>query len=185
VFSFTSARERALWAGAAVVGVTILGSILPGASVAAQLRERGLLGPTTAAFLVAIAVLVAGAAARPPARWRTWSVLVAAGAIGAAGCQRPGYLTERVHVVEYAALALLLEGALRARRGASGSFDRIPLVLALGATAFAGCIDEGLQALVPTRVGDPRDIVLDATSGALALGIAVAYRAACARDARP
>jgi VanZ family protein len=178
---FTSPAERTLWISAALVAAVILGSILPAATVAAALRARGLLGPLTATFVIAAGVLVALFAARSRPRWRAWSVLLAAAATTAVLVSLLENLSERVHVVEYSALALLVEGALRERRGTESALEPRAWALAALATTACGLIDEGLQGLVPERVLDPLDVVLDTGSGLLALSFGVAYRAALAR----
>lgn len=179
-----SRRERTLWAWAAGICALVFASILPAASVATALRERGLLGATTLAIVGAASLGVLVMAARRPARWRVWSVLALAAAVTGLVVSTLDNLSERVHVVEYAALALLVEGALRDRLGASRPLEPHAWGLAALAASACGLVDEALQGLVPARVCDLRDVVLDGGSGATALAFAVAYRAARTRDVR-
>jgi hypothetical protein len=169
-----SRRERTLWAWAAGICALVFASILPAASVATALRERGLLGATTLVIVGAASLGVLVTAARRPARWRVWSVLALAAAV-------TGLV---VSTLEYAALALLVEGALRDRLGASRPLEPQAWGLAALAASACGLVDEALQGLVPARVCDLRDVVLDGGSGATALAFAVAYRAARTRDVR-
>ncbi len=68
---------------------------------------------------------------------------------------------ERLHFLEYGLLGLLVHHA-GTRHGSRLSF---PLLLAI--TTLAGVFDEGIQHLLPNRVGDLRDILLN-TGGGLA-----------------
>lgn len=62
---------------------------------------------------------------------------------------------ERVHILEYGLLALLFYWALRPAAGATA------LLLAGVAAATVGVVDETVQWLVPTRVGEIRDVLLN------------------------
>jgi VanZ family protein len=66
---------------------------------------------------------------------------------------------ERIHVLEYGLLALLFYRAL------SPLGDLRALAYPVLATALAGIADEWVQWLVPTRVGDVRDVALNAGAG--------------------
>lgn len=62
---------------------------------------------------------------------------------------------ERVHILEYGLLALLFYWALRPAAGATA------LLLAGVAAAAVGVVDETVQWLVATRVGEVRDVLLN------------------------
>lgn len=62
---------------------------------------------------------------------------------------------ERVHILEYGLLALLFYWALRPAAGATA------LLLAGVAAAVVGVVDETVQWLVATRVGEIRDVLLN------------------------
>jgi VanZ family protein len=66
---------------------------------------------------------------------------------------------ERIHFLEYGLLGLLLVKA-------SGKSTFIfPLLLVI----LAGSVDEFIQLLLPSRVGDLRDVAMNATGGALGI----------------
>ncbi len=84
---------------------------------------------------------------------------------------------ERVHLLEYALLAVLYQRALGARFAGLGRW-----VLSLEAVAFVGLADETVQWLTPVRVGDGRDLLLNVYAGLI--GVVLAWALAPA-DARP
>jgi hypothetical protein len=77
---------------------------------------------------------------------------------------------ERIHVLAYGLLAFLFARAFAPRR------DPSTWLLAFLATALFGILDEWLQWLVPTRVGDLRDVGLNA--GAALPGLLLAWAVA-------
>jgi len=176
-------RERRLWIYAACCLATIYAAVYPGQLVLDGLRRRGLLRWTiAAAFLAAAASLLFLAARRRPG-WREWAVLVVGAAAYVPIVASLPVLQERLHFIEYGLFAGLCEAALRERW-------RVPALalapracgVALAATAAAGWIDEALQALVPHRVYDLRDVAFNAAAGLLALALLAACRGARARD---
>jgi VanZ family protein len=91
---------------------------------------------------------------------------------------------ERLHFLEYGALAGFVEAALRERWqvATDGSRSAAATTLAAVTTALLGWLDEGIQLLVPTRVYDWRDVGFNAAGGALLLALANLRRWARARD---
>lgn len=75
---------------------------------------------------------------------------------------------ERVHVLEYGLLGFLLYRALFPRRGEGGG-DPALFVLALAVLSTAGTLEETVQWLVPRRVGDIRDVGINAVSALVGL----------------
>lgn len=81
-------------------------------------------------------------------------------------------IIEKLHIVEYGLLALLLYRALlrgpSASEGAAAATcgDLSLLILPLLGVCLAGTLDETVQMLVATRTGDVHDIGLDVYSGA-------------------
>lgn len=70
---------------------------------------------------------------------------------------------ERFHILEYGLLAGLFYWALRPGAG------RLALLMALLAAAIFGVLDEAVQWLVPTRVGEMRDVLLNWSAAAIGL----------------
>lgn len=81
-------------------------------------------------------------------------------------CWRLAIPEEVTHLLLYGPLGLLLEAALARRRPAG--WRRTCLAVALA--ALIGLSDEGLQALMPDRIFDSRDVWFNALGAALPLG---------------
>lgn len=79
---------------------------------------------------------------------------------------------EKIHVLEYGALAFLLYRALLGRQAGAGD-PSLPALTFLGAT-LAGTADEWVQFLAPLRVGEIRDVAMNATAGLSGLLFALA-----------
>lgn len=90
---------------------------------------------------------------------------------------------ERTHLVEYGVIGVLIHEALAERVSNGRSVPAVPL-LAILATATLGSIDEGVQALLPSRVFDLRDIVFNALAGLMAVTASVALAWARRRSER-
>jgi hypothetical protein len=129
------------------------------------------------AFLVAVLASVALAAALAwrafaPLGPRACATLALGAAIYAATAWRlRGNAVEAVHVVEYGVL-----GALALRALAHGGRDALLAPAAALLASSVGAVDELIQWLVPARVGDLRDIAVNALAASggpalLALGV--------------
>jgi hypothetical protein len=132
------------------------------------LRDRGLLRPS-----VVIAFAMAGTAILwlvfRDARNRTWRVALAlllAGATYALVIFPMKSPEEKIHFVEYGGVAALAYAA--APRRWTGWKRYAGCALFVGA---AGWIDEGIQALLPSRFYDLRDVGFNAAAGLMALGM--------------
>ncbi|MFH1045795.1 MAG: VanZ family protein [Candidatus Omnitrophota bacterium] len=80
---------------------------------------------------------------------------------------------ERIHFVEYGILAVLIWRALR------GNFSNNAVYLwSAMLVTLAGFIDECIQYRLPTRVYDNRDVLVNAFSGILALGLVAVFTSA-------
>lgn len=87
---------------------------------------------------------------------------------------------ERVHLLEYGLLAVLLERAFRWRHR-----DLLLSVLTISAVALVGVADETVQWLTPVRTGDGRDVLLNAWAGVIGYLFAVALLHETGRLRRP
>lgn len=72
-------------------------------------------------------------------------------------------VVEKIHIIEYGLLAYLLYRAFRP------AADLTVFLLPLVWVAFAGTLEEWVQWLVPARVGDVRDVLLNASAGSCGL----------------
>ena len=134
---------------------------------AEELRRRDLLSIAfTLAFLLVVASVLGSAMRRRPGGREAW---VSIGILAVYGMVvvRMG-LPERTHLFEYGLLAVLLHQALTERR-ANGGHVGAPALLAIAATAALGWIDEGIQALLPDRVYDLRDVGTNALAALMAV----------------
>lgn len=177
---FTSDRERRLWLWVLAVVVAIYSSLGPARALVDALRERNLL---RVAFGVAVFLVVAAIVAQWVKKRPGWSeVGVALGVALAywAVLLRMENPAERTHLIEYGIVAALLHQALleRARNGRSVP---MPAALTVAVTALLGLVDEGIQAVLPSRVFDWIDVGFNALAGFMV----VAARLALAPVLRP
>ena len=130
------------------------------------------------AFLCVIAAIVGhGIALRPSIR-QAWA-LVGIVAAYAMVFVRLG-VVERTHLFEYGIVGILVHAALL-ERVANGGRVRWPALTAALAAAALGWIDEGIQAFLPNRAYDLRDVGFNALAGAMAVTATVVLRWASMR----
>ncbi len=166
---FSSKRERWLWLLTLVVVTAIYATLGRVQQLLGLIEDERLIG---AAFwlgllLVGTAVLTQGLSVRPHG-------LEIGVFLGIAGAYlivflRLTILAERSHLIEYSVVALLIHEALK-ERAAQGRHVPKPTLLALIITILLGWIDEGIQAILPNRVYDLRDVGFNALAALLAIG---------------
>ena len=166
---FTSDRERRVWLWTAVVLVAIFSTL----GLAGALRNRGLLDDS---FMVGL--LLIGAAILTLARKTRPGGVEIGIALGVAAVYlllflRMAIPEERSHLIEYSVVAVLIYQALVERR-ANGRAVPTPAVLAVAVTALLGWIDEGIQALLPGRFYDLRDVGFNALAGLMSIAASLA-----------
>lgn len=163
-----SKRERRLWGWALAVLIAIYSTAAWGGSLVRVLGEQDLLGAAFAVgFLLVITAVLGFALHRPPRQTEVW---VGVGVVAVYGMVLVRLGTdpiERTHLFEYGLLAVLIYEALLERDRTARSVP-VPAALAVVITALLGWIDEGIQALVPQRVYDLRDVGVNALAGLLA-----------------
>lgn len=177
---FRTLRERRLWGAVAAAVAALLAALYPLQFVLSALREMNLLRLAVGGLFLAAAGGVAAALARRRAPLGAWLVLTLAGTIYAALALAMEVPQERLHLVEYGALALLLRAAIAesvAQRPWRQPLPNVDVWTLAGATAI-GWIDEGVQGILPNRHYDLRDVAFNALAAAVALGAAAAVRAA-------
>ncbi len=177
---FRSPRERRLWVAVSLAVAALLASLYPLQFVLDALRARNLLRFTIAGAFLAGGAWVALELGRRRAPWRAWLVLFLSGAIYASIALDIEVPQERLHLVEYGALALLLRSAYvesvraRPRAGSAPNID----IWTLGTATAIGWLDEAVQGILPNRQYDLRDVGFNALAAALALGTAALLRLA-------
>jgi hypothetical protein len=177
---FTSDRERRLWLWTLAVMVAIYSTLGPARTLVDALRERNLLRVSFALVLL----LVVGAIARRWVKRRPgWSEIGVA--LGVAFAYLVMFLRmaspeERTHLIEYGIVAALIHQALL-ERVRHGRRVPAPAALTVAVTALLGLLDEGIQAMLPSRVYDIRDVFFNALAGFMV----IAARLAIAPQRRP
>ncbi len=155
------------WVWLAVYVAVLLASVPVAPSLARPLEGRAAL--TAVPVLLGLALLVTAARASA-ASWREIRVLpwVVIGVLAAATwvtvCKGP---VEGIHIVQYGVLSLL---AVRPLRGILAGPPAYAVSLSL--TMAVSWASETLQSVVPERVYDLRDVMLDGVSGTLGLVVA-------------
>lgn len=181
-----SERERRLWGVAGGIVAAIYASSYFVQFALDFLRERNLLRVTIGVAFALAAGAVVAALVRRGAGWRAWSALATVAAVYAVAALALEIVQERIHLLEYGALSLVVRGALEARAAFDPGFGFRSAAAASGggfALAFlAGAGDEMIQGALPNRHGELRDIGLNACAAALALLAAGAVELALRRD---
>ena len=181
--SFTSARERRLWAWTLAVVVAIYSTLGLARTLVDQLGSDFvsvwlfLLG----CLLVLLTVITQGLKVRP-------SGIEIGVALGVAAAYllivvRMAVPTERSHLVEYGVVAVFVHEALLERAGNGGRVP-VPGLLAIAIASLVGALDEGIQWFLPSRVMDPVDILFNVLAAVMAVGASVALRWARRRAIR-
>lgn len=179
----TSRRERNLWLWTAAVLVAIWSTLGPAQTLAATLRERGLLNASLTAIVVLILVAIIVAWTKRPPGPREIAIAVATGGVYWWAWLRVNTPEERTHLIEYSLVAILIHQALL-ERGRNGSGVRWPAWTALLATLALGVFDEVLQLLLPNRYWDIVDVGFNTLAAVMAIAAAVAVGWARKRDWR-
>ena len=171
---FASERERRLWLWTLVVVVAIYSTLGLAGTLADELSDRDLLDSffVFGFFLVLATIATQALKTRP----RGLEIGVALG-VAAAYLMvfvRMGIpLEERTHLIEYGVVAVFIHAALT-ERASQGRRVPVPALLAVLATALVGVLDECIQAVLPSRVFDPRDIGFNVLAAVMAIGASVA-----------
>jgi hypothetical protein len=182
-----SAAERRSWRIALGGLGAIYGSLYFLPFLLEFLRDRNLLRVALGALAATLLAAVVVSYARRGAGGREWAVLALIVAAYASVLARMSILQERLHLLEYGALALLVRDALRWRLLAGPPRAHPERDAALGAlllTAAAGWVDELLQGILPNRYYDLRDVGFNALAAAMALAAASLSAWAARAEAR-
>lgn len=147
-----------------------LGSIR---AVSNALRDAGYLRFTVGVIFAAVAVGGVLALLRLPTlrSGRSLAGMVAVIAAYSAVTLSMNSPEERLHFIEYGVVALLAFASMPPGWAAGRRFLAAALF-----TVAAGWIDEGIQALLPERYYDLRDVAFNAAAGGMALGALALFR---------
>jgi len=165
---FTSDREKRLWFFTLTIVVAIYSTLGLARTLAGILRDNGLLEASflLGMLLVGAAVVVQGLKIRP----NRVEIGVALGiaAVYLLVFTRMATPEERTHLIEYSVLAIFIYEALLERVRNSRQVPA-PALLAFLATLLIGLLDECIQAFLPNRVFDIRDICFNALAALMAI----------------
>lgn len=166
----SSSREMRLWSAAGLCLFLIYASLYIARPVAEYLRDRNLLR-----LVVSLTFILTGAIVfwrillgRPGMRVLVTLMLLTGGFLVVL-LGIPMLPEERLHFIEYGLFAGLVFGALRERRRRGAATLVSPFTGALALTFVAGWVDEGIQAILPNRVYDPRDVAFNTAAGVICL----------------
>lgn len=165
---FSSKRERRLWMLWFAVVAAIYSTLGTANRLAGVLREHGLIEISFAigALLVGLAVVAHSLKSRPNAAGV--AVVLGVVAVYLLVFVRMATPEERTHIVEYGVVAILAYEAL-AERARNTSRVPIPALFAILLASAVGALDELIQAALPNRVFDFRDIFFNLLAAILAV----------------
>ena len=166
---FTSRREKWLWIWILAVVFAIYSTLGFAGTLAESLRNRGLLDAffVFSALLVLVIILIQGLRPRPHGIGVV-VVLSIAVAYFMVFVRMGIPIEERTHLIEYGVVAVLVHEALK-ERASQGRHVPVPALVALVVTILLGWLDEGIQAILPNRVYDIRDVGFNALAGLMAI----------------
>lgn len=169
---FASARERYLWLWAAVVVLTIYGTLALRRTLVEFLREEALLGLGFVCGMVLIGVGVLLLALRVRPRGIEIGVAISVMAVYLMVMLRMAIPEERSHLIEYSVVAALIYAALT-ERASQGRHVPVPALLAVLITTLVGTVDEGIQWLLPNRYFNLYDILFNLLAAVMAVTASV------------
>ncbi len=168
-----SRRERRWWFASLALVILIYSTLYIVRTPTEFLRERNLLRPAVATAFISAALPLLWLVRRSRPGAREKAVLVVCGGLFVWLIRLAELPEERIHFLEYGLLGGMLFQAsrLRAERlGRSGSRAELgAAVLAMVLAGLAGWGDEGIQAVLPNRYYDLRDIVFNVVSSTVAV----------------
>ena len=165
---FSSPRERRLWTWLLVILVAIYTTLGYAPGFASALRDRNALTGTLffASFVTTMIIAILFIKKRPGRA----EIAVGCGILVTIlmAFLRIGTLEERAHLFEYGLVAALVHEALLERRENGRRVHALPLV-ALIIAVLLGWLDEGIQALLPNRVYDVRDVLFNSLAAMIVI----------------
>ncbi len=180
---FSSDRERCLWLWAAAAIVAIYATLGLAGTLAEVLRERNLFeGSFVLGFFLVVAAVAGSGLTRRPGRREIWVFLGVTAVYGMVLTRSITSPEERTHLFEYGLVATLIYQALT-ERVRNDRRVPVPAVLAVVVTALLGWLDEGIHAILPSRVYDIQDVAFNALAGLMA--IMASHALAWVRQRRP
>ena len=177
-----SERERRWWIAALVLILLIYASLYFVRGPAEFLRARGLLRLTVAALFGVAALGVVWKVWKRGAGLREGLVLLAFAGVFCGAVLLPDLPEEKLHFLEYGLLGSVLFQACQERSARLGRGRLSATWLAMVLAGLAGWGDEGIQALLPNRYYDLRDILWNLLGSSIVILALFAGAAARKRD---
>lgn len=169
----SSDREKRLWLLLLAVVAAIYSTLGLTGTLAAAVREKGLVeGTFVFCFILVLATIALSWIGHRPGRLEIWVGLGIA-AVYLMVLVRMGIPEERTHLIEYGVVGIFIFAALK-ERASQGRHVPFPALIAVVATTLIGTIDECIQALLPNRVFDARDILFNFIAGILSVSASAA-----------
>lgn len=165
---FVSRRERWLWACAVLVVSVVYLTLGVVRDLLRPLEANGW-GPwlfLSGCFLVLVFLLTQGMTILP--RWPEIVAGVGIAVIYGIILTSIAKSEERMHLIIYGIVALLIYAALLERSAFGRNVFASPVIVVM-VTTVLGLVDECLQLALPDRVFDVRDILYDALAAAMAV----------------
>ncbi len=166
--TFVSKRERRLWTMTLLLILVIYSTL---GIVREWLEILEASGWGFGIFLFGcglILVFVVSQGLRVIPNWKEVAVAFGIGLIYSLTLASIENVEERIHVIMYGVVALLIHAALL-ERSAQAQRISASFMIAIGITVGLGTIDELLQLLMPNRVFDVGDIMFDALASVMAI----------------
>jgi len=162
-----------------VWALAVLAAICAAAFLAGSLVDvigsQTLLGVAFAAGFGLAVLVVVGLALAHRSRSEVWVALGVAATYLMIPVRSGVPSLERTHLFEYGLLAVLVYEAMAERR-ANGRAVRFPGLVAVFSATMLGWMDEAVQGLIPSRVYDVRDVVVNALAAVIAVASAATLR---------
>lgn len=166
---FTSKREKHLWSWGLIVVIAIYSTLGLAGKLTATLRDHGLLNLSFGiGFLLIIFSIVLSGLRKSSSVKEIWIGLGIVAVYGLVMVRVFVSPAERTHLIEYGIVATLIYQALLERLE-NGKKIPVPYLLTIVLTGILGWIDEGMQAILPNRVYDIRDVGFNSLAGIMAV----------------
>ncbi len=170
-----SARERRLWGWTLLVLVAIVTSAVFSGSLVGALGSETVVGLAFGGFFAMAILSVLGLALSGARSRDAWVALAVVTTIAMIPVRSGVTALERTHLFEYGLLAVVLYEAVSERRKHGGRMPP-PALAAICLAAAVGWLEEALQAVVPGRVYDLRDVAINATAALAAVSAVATIR---------
>ena len=128
------------------------------------LRERNLLQVSFALVVLLLVVALVAHWVKSRPGWAEIGVAIGVALAYLGTFLRMASPEERTHLIEYGIVAALIHQALLERLR-NGRAVPMPAALTVSVTAALGVLDECIQAMLPNRVFDARDVGFNALAG--------------------